>query len=145
MKGLWDIVSNEKIIARFCAQFSPPLKYAKTARINNVAIPDAWTTSGWDDKLGLGFTVLAYGGAMHAYLEASGRLEEAGHAGRVFARALGLYRRPLPPPVSELWRNLQFDGLDVMPKDGDFTTDDFTALYQAACIALRRARNGEND
>jgi hypothetical protein len=83
---------NERTIAAFCAQFSPPMKYVKTDRINMMPFPDAWQSSYWDQAAGLGFTVVAYGGGIHAYLEAAGKGDIAANAGRVFAKALGLFK-----------------------------------------------------
>jgi hypothetical protein len=83
---------NERTIAAFCAQFVPPLKYVRTEKVNMVPMPDAWTTSLWDDGAAIGITVIAYGGGIHAYLECAGKSEIAANAGRVFAKALGLFQ-----------------------------------------------------
>lgn len=83
---------NERTIAAFCGEFTPPLKYVRTDRINMVPMPDAWQTSLWDDQAAIGITVVAYGGGIHAYLEAAGKGEIAANAGRVFAKSLGLFQ-----------------------------------------------------
>lgn len=87
------MTDNEKAIRAFCLQFTPPLRYVRTERVNMVAIPDAWQTSLWDKTTGIGITVVAYMGGLHAYLEAAGPgVQIAENAGRVMAKALGLFR-----------------------------------------------------
>lgn len=86
------MTENENTIATFCKQFAPPLKYVKTERINNVPMPDAWQTSYWDKAINVGITVVAYGGGIHAYLEAAGKADIAAGAGQVLAKALGLFQ-----------------------------------------------------
>jgi hypothetical protein len=82
---------NERAIAAFAAQFTPPLKYVRTERINGVAMTDAWQCSYWDGARSIGITTVAYGGGIHAYIEAAGRGEIAGDAGRVIAKALDMF------------------------------------------------------
>lgn len=84
------MTENEKAIADFCAQFSPPLKYVKTERINNLPVPDAWLASYWDSARAVGITTVCYGGGIHAFIEAAGKGDIAPAAGRIIATALGL-------------------------------------------------------
>lgn len=84
------MTENEQTIKAFCEQFTPPLKYVKTDRINNVPMPDAWMTSWWNAEKSIGITTVAYGGGIHAFIEAAGRADIAANAGRVMAQALGL-------------------------------------------------------
>ncbi len=86
------MTENEKVMRTFCAQFNPPLRYVKTERINSVPFPDAWQTSVWDAACGIGITTVCYGGGIHAYLEAAGSAQIAENAGKVFAKALGLFQ-----------------------------------------------------
>lgn len=90
--GIKAKTENERTIAAFCAMFTPAMKYVRTERVNNLPIPDAWMTSFWDQERAVGMTVVAYGGGLHAYLEAAGKGEIAEGAGRVFAKALGLFQ-----------------------------------------------------
>lgn len=85
------MTENEKTIRAFCEQFSPPLKFVKTERINNVPMPDAWQTSYWDAARSVGMTVVAYSGGIHAFIEAAGKGDIAPSVGKVFAKALGLF------------------------------------------------------
>lgn len=83
---------NEKAAREFAAQFTPPLDVVKSERINNVPMPDAWVCAYWDNARSVGVTVAAYGGGIHAYLEAAGPSGIAASAGKVVARALGLFQ-----------------------------------------------------
>ncbi len=85
------MTENESIIKALCDQFTPPLKYVKTDRINNVPMRDAFQTSYWDDALSIGITTVAYGGGIHAFIEAAGKGDIAEKAGQVIAKALGLF------------------------------------------------------
>lgn len=86
------MTDNERAIKAFCDQFSPKLKYVKTDRINNMPYPDAWQTSYWDNALCIGITTVAYGGGIHAFIEAAGKSDVAANAGKVMAKALGLFQ-----------------------------------------------------
>ena len=90
------MTENETTIKTFCEQFTPPLKYVKTDRINNVPMPDAWQTSFWVQEKGVGIVVVAYMGQIHAYIEAAGKGEIAQVAGRVIAKAFGMFKEELP-------------------------------------------------
>jgi len=90
--GGFCVSKNEAAIKAFCEQFTPPLKYVKSQRINNVVIPDAWQTSVWDQKTGLGIVVVVYNDGIHAYLEAAGPSDIAANAGKVFAKTLEFIR-----------------------------------------------------
>lgn len=74
---------NEEIARRFADQFTPPLQVIKTQRINNLPVPDAWQISYHDAAKGIGITAVAYGGGIHAFIEA---------AGQAMAKALGLFQ-----------------------------------------------------
>lgn len=92
------MTENEKIIKAFCDQFTPPLKYVRTERINNVPMPDAWQASYWDNARSIGVTTVAYSGGLHAFIEAAGKGEIAAEAGRVIAQALGLFQSKTETP-----------------------------------------------
>jgi hypothetical protein len=131
------MTENEKTIKAFCDMFSPSLRYVKTDRINNMPYPDAWQTSYWHQDRSVGMTVVAYGGGIHAFIEAAGRGDIAANAGKVFARALDLFKQAeamgadqLPPEFAKL----AFDGFDVMPGDHDSAT--LVWLYRAACLRI---------
>jgi hypothetical protein len=89
------MTESETIIAAFCAQFTPPLRYVRTERINNLPMQDAWQTSYWDGARSIGITTVAYGGGLHAFIEAAGKGDIAETAGRVIATALGLFNKEL--------------------------------------------------
>lgn len=81
---------NENIIKAFADQFSPPLSYGRTERINGVKVSNGWTCSFWDKANGLGFTVVVYEGRIQGFLEVSGSGNVvAEEAGKAFAAALG--------------------------------------------------------
>lgn len=82
---------NERAMADFCAAFTPPLKYMRTERVNNIPMSDAWTTSYHDSARGIGITTVTYGGGIHAFIEAAGPVQIAAEAGRVMAMAMGLF------------------------------------------------------
>lgn len=86
------VTENESIIRAFCEQFSPPLRYVRTEAINGVKMPDAWTTSYHDDARSLGIVTVVYMGGIHAYIEAAGKGDIAAEAGRVIAKAIGLFQ-----------------------------------------------------
>jgi hypothetical protein len=86
------VTENERTMKMFCDQFTPPLRYLKTEKINNMPFPDAWTTSWHDQARGIGITTVCYGGGIHAFIEAAGPADIAADAGRVMAKALGLFR-----------------------------------------------------
>lgn len=106
------MTENEQTIAAFCAQFTPPLRYVKTERINMVPMPDAWQTSGHDDYTHVGYTVVAYGGGLHAFIEAAGPGSIAANAGSVFARALGLLKLP---PLGEIAKDIADETIPHLP------------------------------
>lgn len=83
---------NEAIIRAFADQFTPPLNVCKTECVNNLPVQDAWTASCWDDTHSIGITTVAYGNGIHAFIEAAGPAHIAEHAGRVMAKALGLFQ-----------------------------------------------------
>ena len=84
---------NRAIIHAFCAQFSPPLRYIRTERINMVPFPDAWQASYWEDRRSIGITAVAYNGQLHAFIEKAGKGSEvAVDAGKIIATAFGLLR-----------------------------------------------------
>ena len=86
-----EMSDNERTIASFANQFSPPLRYIKTERINNIRFPDAWQVSYWDNARQIGVTAVAYEGQIHAFIEAAGHSEIASGAGAVIAAALGKF------------------------------------------------------
>jgi hypothetical protein len=90
------MTENERTIAVFCAQFTPPLRYLKTDRVNMVPMQDAWQASYHDSARGIGITTVAYGGGIHAFIEAAGPAAIAGEAGRVIAKALDLFTEGTP-------------------------------------------------
>lgn len=83
---------NEQTARRFAEQFTPPLQVIKTQRINNLPVPDAWQISYHDQAKGIGITAVAYGGGIHAFIEAAGPADIAEHGGQVMAKALGLFQ-----------------------------------------------------
>lgn len=88
-------MTNEDIIRAFAGQFTPPLNVVKTERVNNSPIPDAWMAACHDKDRGIGITAIAHSGGLHAYLEAAGKgIIIAADAGRVMAKALGLFKEP---------------------------------------------------
>lgn len=87
-------MTNEDIIRTFANQFSPPLNVVKTERVNNFPIPDAWMAAYHDNARGIGITAIAHSGGLHAYLEAAGKGDIAEEAGRVMAKAVGLFQEP---------------------------------------------------
>lgn len=86
------MTENEQAMVDFCSQFSPPLKYVKTDKINNIAFSDAWQTSYWDGTRSIGITTVIYNGGIHAFIEAAGPSDIAKATGRVLASALGMFR-----------------------------------------------------
>lgn len=88
--------TNEQIIKAFADQFNPPMAYVRTLAINGVKHPDAWQCTYWNTDKSIGFTVVAYQGQIHAYLEAAGRGQVATDAGQAFAIALGLLTAETP-------------------------------------------------
>jgi hypothetical protein len=82
--------SNREIAEAFAAQFEPPLTVVHTERINNRPVADAWLVAYFDKARGYGITAHAFGGRLHAYLEAGTDGGEAEHAGRLMAKALGM-------------------------------------------------------
>jgi hypothetical protein len=87
-----EMCDGERIIRAFCEQFTPPLRYVRTERVNNIRFADAWTTSLWDQSRGIGIQATVFEGQIHAYIEAAGTGDIAADAGRVIARALSLMR-----------------------------------------------------
>jgi hypothetical protein len=86
-----EMSGNERMIRAFASQFNPPLRYARTDRINNIRFPDAWVCSYWDDAKAIGITCTVYEGQIHAFIEAAGSGEQvATDAGQVMARAMAL-------------------------------------------------------
>ncbi len=106
---------NETAIRTFADQFTPPLNVVKTDRVNNVPIPDAWMAAYHNPDTGIGITAIAHSGTLYAYLEAAGPAKNVGipmgavrtgesqwhqatafaaEAGRVIAKALGLFQEP---------------------------------------------------
>ncbi|WP_088347758.1 MULTISPECIES: hypothetical protein [Rhodomicrobium] len=83
---------NEQTIRIFAEQFTPPLSVCRTERINNVPMPDAWQAAYWDSARSIGITAVAHSGGLHAFIEAAGKGDIAEHAGRVIAKALGLFQ-----------------------------------------------------
>lgn len=86
---------NEKTARTFAEQFDPPLTVCKTERVNNLPVPDAWVMTCHDAKRGIGITAVAYGGGLHAFIEAAGKGKIAADAGKVMATALGLFAGPV--------------------------------------------------
>jgi hypothetical protein len=130
------MTENEKAIKTFCDQFEPPLNYAATQRINNQPVSDAYTTAFWLEQECIGITVLSYGsGNFKAYIEAAGKGDIAESAGKVIARAFGLFKAPAPGSenLPEAYRGLKFDGFDALDDDQE---KDFAALYRAACLKV---------
>lgn len=69
------------------ASISRPV--AKTEKINDEPVKNGYTASFWDDKRGIGFTVIAWGdGHMKAYLETAGKIGQAEEFGAAMSRAL---------------------------------------------------------
>lgn len=87
---------NERTARAFAAQFDPPLLVGRTDRVNNLPIPDAWVISYHDAARGVGITTVCYSGGIHAFIEAAGAAEIAEEAGRVMAKALGLFNEGKP-------------------------------------------------
>lgn len=108
---------NERTARTFAEQFTPPLTVCATERINNMPVPDAWSVTYWDDAKRIGITAVAHSGILHAYLECAGPAKNvgtpkgavrtgesqwhqtsafAGEAGRVIAKALGLFQEADP-------------------------------------------------
>lgn len=93
---------NERIMKAFCDQFTPPLRYTPTLRIANaafgtsepVALPNAFQVTWWDNQHSIGVVAASFEGQIHAFIEASGRGNIAEHAGKVIAKALGLFTEP---------------------------------------------------
>lgn len=83
---------NEAIAKAFADQFTPPLRYIRTERVNNVRMQDAYQISYWDNARQIGITAAVYEGQIHAFIETAGRGDVAAEAGRVMARALGLFQ-----------------------------------------------------
>lgn len=81
---------NEIAIKAFADAFEPPLRYGRTARVNNVPFADAWTCTAWDEARGIGVTAVAFEGQLYAYLEAKGRCTAAASAGHAIATAMAL-------------------------------------------------------
>jgi hypothetical protein len=81
---------NERTMQAFCNQFTPPLRYVRTQKINNIKFPNAYTASYWDSSRALGITAVCYEGQIHAFIEVAGTSEFARGAGAVMARALEL-------------------------------------------------------
>lgn len=130
------MTENEKTIAAFCAQFTPPLKYVRTERINNLPMQDAWQCSYWDNVRSIGITTVAYAGGIHAFIEAAGSGNIAETAGKVIARALGLFdSAPGSEALPEAFRGLAFDGFDTLP-EGLEPGEAFIWLYRAACLRI---------
>ncbi len=85
-------MTNEQIARAFADQFTPPLRIARTERINNIPMQDAWQISYWEARRSIGITAVVYGGQIHAFIETAGRGEVAAEAGRVMAKAFGLFQ-----------------------------------------------------
>ncbi len=81
---------NEQAAREFASQFNPPLSVCRTERINNMRVKDAWQITYWDAERCIGITAVAYGGGLHAYLEAAGKGDIAQGAGKAMAAALDM-------------------------------------------------------
>lgn len=88
------MTENERIAITFAEQFDPPLKYIRTARVNNVPMHDAWQITYWDSARSIGITAAVFNGQIHAFLEAAGPGSIAADAGQAMARAMGLRNAP---------------------------------------------------
>jgi len=86
------MTENERTIKAFADQFTPPLKYIRTQKINNVPMPDAYQCTYWDNARSIGITTVAYNGQIHAFIEAAGKGNIAAEAGRVIAKAFDLFQ-----------------------------------------------------
>ncbi len=85
-------MTNEDIAKAFANQFTPPLRYVRTERINNVPMRDAYQITYWDNQRQIGITAAVFEGQIHAFIETAGRGEVAAEAGRVMAKAFGLFQ-----------------------------------------------------
>ena len=84
---------NREIAEAFAAQFDPPLAVVQTQRVNNVPHRDAWMCAVWDEAAGYGITAHAFGGQLHAYVEAMGSDDRVVSIGRTMAAAMGRLRQ----------------------------------------------------
>jgi hypothetical protein len=94
MVGGTGMTPNEAIARKFADQFTPSLNVCRTERVNNVPMHDAWTIAYHDANHGIGITAVAYGNGLHAFIEAAGSGDIAEHAGKVMAKAIGLWSEP---------------------------------------------------
>ena len=83
---------NRANAERFASQFKPALPVVKTERINGQPDPDAYLVSYWDDARKVGVVAHAMRGQIKAYIEAGGPGEIAERAGKVMAKALGMFK-----------------------------------------------------
>ncbi len=85
---------NEQAARKFAAQFSPPLNVVKTANIDGQPTPGAYVVAHYDQQRQVGVSAFFYKGGVRAFIEAVGKGEIAENAGKVIAKALGMFNEP---------------------------------------------------
>ena len=85
------MTKNEQAARKFAAQFTPRLNVTKTLHIDGQPTPGAYVVAYYDQQRQIGVSAFFYKGGVRAFIEAVGKGEIAENAGKVIAKALGMF------------------------------------------------------